>query len=108
MNRKRLIYALIFVTVVCLGIFIRHLFVQASHKARTVNQAVWIARMWDEKLSIEEICTEASRRSGVKISTTNWSKSSGRLLALGPIIEGRQISIDQDLAVRWITAHPDR
>jgi hypothetical protein len=106
MNQKRLIYVLLIVTFIGIGAFMGRSFIQASHKSKVVDQAVWIARMWDQKLSMEEICTEASRKSGNPISTTNWTKGSGRLLALGPIIDGQQISVDQDLSVQWIAANP--
>ena len=106
MNQRSLIYVLLIVTIVGIGAALVHAFIQASHKGKVVDQAVWIARIWDQKLSMEEICAEASRKSGNPISTTNWSKGSGRLLALGPIIEGQQISIDQDLSIQWIAAKP--
>jgi hypothetical protein len=106
MNQRRLIYVLLIVTIVVIGAFMGHAFIQASHKAKVVDQAVWMARMWDQKLSIEEICTEASQKSGKPISATDWSKGSGRLLALGPVVEGQQISIGQDLSVQWIAANP--
>ena len=106
MNPRRLIYVLLIVTIVSIGAFMSHAFIQASHKAKVVDQAVWMARMWDQRLSIEEICIQASQKSANPISTTDWSKGSGRLLALGPIIKGQQISIDQDLSVQWIEANP--
>jgi hypothetical protein len=106
MNQRRLIHFLLIVTIIGIGAFMGRAFIQASHKAKVVDQAVWIARIWDHKLSMKEICIEASRKSGNPISTTSWTKGSGRILALGPIIDGQQISIDQNLSVQWITANP--
>jgi hypothetical protein len=106
MNQRHLIYVLLIVTFIGIGAFMGQAFIQASRKAEVVDQAVWIARLWDQKLSMGEICTEASRKSGNPISTADWTKGSGRLLALGPTIDGLQISVDQDLSVQWIAANP--
>lgn len=76
--------------------------VKLSHRAKVSDQAVWVARVWDERLSIEAICKLASERAGYSVPAEKWSKGSEGWLAVGPVVGKAQVGIRPDLSIAWI------
>ncbi len=76
-------------------------FREGTPKGVAANQAIWIARYWDPKLTIEEICNAASKNLNTPIDPQNWKPAMDGGLVEGPIVEGKQIYIEEDLSVVW-------
>ena len=75
-----------------------------SERAKAENQAIWMARMWSENISMDDLCRAAAEAGNVTILRDEWDNGSSGDVALGPVVSGRRVCVRHDRSVYWKAA----
>jgi len=75
-----------------------------SERAKAENQAVWMARMWSENISMDDLCRAAAKTGNVNILRDEWDTGSSDDIVLGPVVSGRRVCVRRDRSVYWRNA----
>ena len=73
---------------------------QKQH-AKAVDQAVWIARVWNEGMSITDLREKTAEAAGHPLDLSAWETGDGPWIARGPVVGQRRIHVSRDRSVVW-------
>jgi hypothetical protein len=74
---------------------------QRSQEAKAEEQAVWIARVWNEGMSIADLREQTAKAAGHPLDLSAWETGDSRWIARGPVVGPRRIVVMRDRSVVW-------
>ncbi|MCW1885236.1 hypothetical protein OKA04_10895 [Luteolibacter flavescens] len=77
---------------------------KGSRRALVEHQAIWLARMWSDDQTLDQICQAAAETGNTPVFRDEWDAGSGEILAFGPVVSGERVYVRKDRAVRWRAA----
>ncbi|BCU75517.1 hypothetical protein [Luteolibacter sp. LG18] len=70
-------------------------------RLRAEEQAVWLARVWEDGRAFESQLREAGERGGIHLSPDEWQSADSPDLACGPVVEGKRVNVRKDRTMYW-------
>jgi len=61
-------------------------------------------RIWEDGMSINEICSAARKEYNVSIFRDEWQSVAGEDIALAPVVSGERICVGRDRHIYWTAA----
>ncbi len=73
------------------------------HKQHVIaeDQAVWIARVWDEGMNIADLREQTAEAAGRPHDLSGWETGDGSWIARGPVVGQRRIHVLRDRSLVW-------
>ncbi len=65
------------------------------------DQAVWIARVWSEGMTITDLREQTTDAAGHPLDLSAWETGDGRWIARGPVVGQRRIHVLRDRSLVW-------